>query len=317
MTTASRRTNKAAAKDEVTPEVSENIVPEEIVSDEKVSESTPETVSDETVSTETVDENPANRIPEIFAQNPMFTSLVTQYLSVYDEIASYNKTVIAEKSDSEWTTGKLLAEARKLASPDEGEPNKEIKDVYDIFERISTELAKARKAVVDATAKFKGISLSSVAAERDPAKEEELKEKRVPAIDIGKNMAMMAGLLNDEAASTAIKDFLNKYQLPAVGRDQTRNFAQSGGSTPKYRVRVEVIKDGNVLLTEDGFAKTGLALTQPVFGYERGKALKADKLREAWEAKGNTGEKTVEPVVEFEDNGLTFRITDKKSLPNA
>lgn len=312
--TTNRRGSRSTSP--VKEENVENVeLPEENVSEENVSETTPEENVSEVVSETVEDENPANRIPEIFAANPMFTSLVTQYLSVYDEIAGYNKTVIAEKSDSEWTTGKLLAEARKLASPDEGDPNVDIKSVYDTFERINIELAKARKAVVDATAKFKGISLSSVAAERDPAKEEELKEKRVPAIDIGKNMAMMAGLLNDKEASEAIKDFLGKYQLPAVGRDQSRNFAESGGSTPKYRVRVEVIKNGEVLLTEDGFAKTGLALTQPVFGYERGKALKSDALRTAWESVGNSGDKTVQNVVEFEDNGLLFRITDKKSLP--
>lgn len=310
MTTTSNRATKSTpakstpVKDETVKDetVSENVAPEKVVTEETTQDN----------SSEEIEETPA--LPEIFSQNPMFASLADKYLSVYREIVEYNKTVIAEKSDNEWTTGKLVAEAKKLSSPDEGEPNKDIKVLFDAFEAIQTELAKSRKALIDATAKFKGISLSSVAAERDPAKEEELKNKRVPAVDIGKNMAMMAGLVNDVEASKAIEKFLTDYALPAVGREGTRNFAQAGGSTPKYRVRVEVIKDGNVIFTGDGFAKTALALTQPVFGYERGQALKADKFREVWEASGNNSEQTKKPVVEFGDNGLLYRLTDKKSI---
>jgi hypothetical protein len=288
---------KATADNSVKSEstVSENTTPDNVV--------TPET----TAETET----PKVRVPEVLSANPILADFCKRYLDVLDEIQEYNKEVLAEK-DSEWNAAKVLGKAKEFASPDDASKVKpEIKKVYDAYEKLLTEVANARKAVLDATSKELGVNLSAV-ADRDPATEAPLKEKRKFAVEIGSQLATIAKMTTDEAATSAVNSFLNDNPLPAVGRDQTRSFTSDGsGSTPKFRVNVTVSKDGEVILSESGFTKAALALTKPAFGYERGKSLKADDLRNAWIKAGNTAEKTVQDKVEFNDNNLHFVITKK------
>lgn len=296
-----RAANKAAAnenKDNTTEAVSPETVSDSVVpSDNAVSEDT------------ATEEKP--RIPEALAGNPILAEFCKQYLEIVDEIAAYNKVVLAEK-DSEWNGTKVLSKAKEFATEEDQEKVKpEIKSAFDKYEAALDAVNKARKAVIDVTAKELGINLSSV-VERDKEAEGPLKDKRSRAVEIGKQLSGLAELTTDKNASSAVEEFLKSAPLPAVGRDQTRSFTDGGtGSTPKYRLKVEVIKDGNVLLSEDGITKATLKLTQPVFGYDRGKALKPEDLRKAWEAVGNTPEKTVQERVEFVDNGLTFVMTKK------
>jgi hypothetical protein len=267
---------------------------------------TPDVVAPDTES------KPVSRIPEVIANNNILRDFCQRYLDVYDEITEYNKAVLAER-DSEWNAGKVLEKARELSRPTDKTKtaNETVKAALENFESLVNELARARKNVLDITSKELGISLSAV-ADRDPAVEAPLKEKRKLAIEIANQLGMIAKITNDENASAAVTEFLSKVGMPAIGRDQVRSFTADGaGSTPKYRVSITVSKDDTVLLSEDGFTKTALALTKPTFGYERGKAPKSDVLRAAWEKAGNTPEKTVVSPVEFDDNGLHYVITKK------
>ncbi len=264
-------------------------------------ESTPEVVKPDT------DE----RIPALLAGNSIFGDFCKRYMQVFDEISEYNKAVLAEK-DSEWNANKVLEKAREFARPTDKntEPKSDIKSVLEAWEDLINQTAKARKAVLDATAKELGITLSAT-ADRNPELEAPLKEKRKVAVEIGTQLGMISKMTQDTSAEEAINEFLEKNPLPAIGRDQVRTFGDTGASTPKYRVNIKVYKDGNVLADEAGFTKTALALTKPVFGYERGKAPKSDFLREAWEKAGNTPEKTVTNPVEFTDNDLHYVISKK------
>lgn len=250
------------------------------------------------------------RIPETLSSNSILADFCKQYLSVFDEIANYNKEVLAER-DSEWTAAKVMEKARELGRPTDAnvKPKENVKNALEKFESLVTELAKARKAVLDVTSGELGITLSAT-AERNPELEAPLKEKRKLAVEIGTQLGMIAKMTTDENASSAVEEFLGKNPLPAIGRDQARTFGGDGGkSTPKYRVTVVVTdKDGNEKVKEDGFTKTALALTKL---YERGKAPKSDTLREVWEKAGNTSEKTVQSPVTFEDNNLHYTITKK------
>ena len=262
-------------------------------------------VSEDSVVENTED---ANRIPDVLASNPIFTEFCNRYLAAFDEITEYNKIVLAER-DSEWNSSKVLAKARELGNPDSGDADTDIKPVFDEYEAALTAFNKAKKSLIEKTAEKLGIKMSAV-ADRDPATEGPLKEKRKLATEIGTQLTSIAGMTQDKATSEAVTEFFAKFPMPAIGRDSVRTFGEGSGSTPKYRVLVSVKnKDGQYLLQDEkGFSKTALKLTQPVFGYERGKALKSDKLREAWEGAGNTAEKTtVNPVV-FEDNELTYEI---------
>lgn len=249
------------------------------------------------------------RIPESLSSNSILADFCRQYLSVFDEIANYNKEVLAER-DSEWTAAKVMEKARELGRPTDAnvKPKENVKNALEKFESLVTELAKARKAVLDVTSGELGITLSAT-AERNPELEAPLKEKRKLAVEIGTQLSMIAKMTTDESASSAVEEFLGKNPLPAIGRDQARTFGGDGKSTPKYRVTVTVSdSDGNEKIKEDGFTKTALALTKL---YERGKAPKSDTLREVWEKAGNTPEKTVQSPVTFEDNNLHFVITKK------
>jgi len=270
-----------------------------------------EDTTSEATATENGEATEKNRIPNLLANNSILGEFCKKYLGIFDEIAEYNKAVLAEK-DSEWNANKVMEKAREFSRPTDKntKPNADVKKLLDAYENLINETARARKAVLDATSKELGITLSAT-ADRNPEMEAPLKEKRKVAIEIGTQLSMIAKMTSDENASSAVTEFLASNPLPAIGRDQTRSFGDDGKSTPKYRVKVEVSKDGNVLLSEDGFTKAALALTKPVFGYERGKAPKSDSLRGAWEKAGNTPEKTVQDTVEFEDNGLHFKITKK------
>ena len=252
------------------------------------------------------------RISEVVYQNPILVDFFRQYLSVVDEIDGYNKEVLAEK-DSEWPTVKILERARELGTPADAnvKPDVDIKNALTEWENLVTKVNLAKRKVLELTAKNIGITLTAT-AERNPEVEAPMKERRSLAVAIGSQLEMMVKMLHDEDLKTAIVDFLKNNDLPAIGRDQVRTFGTDEKATPKYRVTVAVVnKDGEELLSADGFTKAALALTKSTFGYERGKAPKSEDLRNAWEKAGNSGDKTVANPVVFEDNNLTFTITKK------
>lgn len=265
----------------------------------------------EVTETETV-ETEVNRIPSLLVDNVILGGICKQYLDIFDEIAKYNKEVLQEKS-SDWTQAKVLEKSRELGRPADpkAKPHADIRKALEAYENAVDALNFARKDLVAVTATELGITLSAT-AERNPEIEAPLKEKRKVAVEIGSQLTMISKLTNDEKASAAVNEFLENNPLPAIGRNQAHAFSDGGKTTPKYRVTVKIVKDGNVLLEESGFTKTALALTGPVFGYDRGKAPSAETLREAWEKAGNSAENpgAVSPV-EFEDNNLHYTITKK------
>lgn len=269
-----------------------------------------EKISSETSVVDTPEaEKEVNRIPETLADNPILSEFCKRYLDVLDEIAKYNEEVLAEK-DAEWNPSKVLEKSKELANPTDANvpANADIKAARDEWEKIVGQAALARKKVIETTAKALGITLT-VTTERDAETEEGLKQKRKLAVAIGTQLSTIAEMTTDKDASAAVTTFFEKNPLPAIGRDQVRSFGSDGKSTPKYRVHITVSdKDGNVKVSEDGFTKTALAL--PKY-YERGKALKSETLRKAWEAAGNTPEKTLVDPVEFDDNDLHFVIKKK------
>jgi hypothetical protein len=289
-------TNKTAPKSTPTPKKDETVV---------VDEKTP--LQDDVK----VEETPKNRIPEYLANNPIFAEFCKRYLETFDDISKYNKSVLASK-DSQWTTTKILEKAREMARPTEAgkEPNKNVLKALEDFERLINEMNVARRAVVDAASKELGIS-TVVTDARDPEKEAPLKEARKTAVELGKQLNLIADMTQDKKSSDEITKFLTDFPLPAIGRDQVHTFGGDTKATPKYRLSIKVAKGDEVLMEGEGITKTALALSNPKFGYERGKSLSADELRKAWESAGNSSENTVQPTVEFTDNGLTFTLTKK------
>jgi hypothetical protein len=248
------------------------------------------------------------RIPTALAKNSILADFCRQYLNVVDEIAEYNKEVLAER-DSEWNASKVLEKARSLGRPEDGsDGNADIKTALENYESAVTALALARRSVLDVTSGVLGINLSAV-SERNPETEGPLKDKRKLANEIGTQLSMIAKMTTDERASSSVNEFLEANPLPAVGRDQARTFGGDEKATPKYRVNVVVTnKDGQTVVSEAGFTKAALALTKH---YERGQAPKSDALRSAWEKAGNTSDNTVVNPVEFDDNELHFTISKK------
>lgn len=257
---------------------------------------------------EVIEETPVSRIPKYLEENSIFGEFCKRYLAVVDEIAEYNKEVLAEKS-AEWSTVKVLEKSKELASPDDAnvKPNEEVKAARDAWEKLVGEAALAKRMVLEATAKALGITLTAT-RERNEETEAPLKEKRKLAVAIGTQLSGIAEMTTDKNASEAVTEFFAKNMLPAIGRDQTRTFGDDTKATPKYRVDITVSRDGETLINEAGFTKTSQALTKY---YERGTAPKAEFLRSAWEKAGNTPEKTVVSPVEFTDNGLLFSIAKK------
>lgn len=249
---------------------------------------------------------PVSRIPEALAENPILDEFCKQYLVTVDEILAYNKQVLAEKT-AEWNAHKVMEKAREFARPtDKSEADEEILKALKEYEAAQDAYNLARRSVLDATANKLGITLSAT-ADRNPEIEAPLKEKRKTAHVIGTQLKTIADMTSNEKASAAVEEFLSKYELPMIGRDQTHSFGDSGKATPKYRVTVVVTdSDGKELLSEKGFTNTAMALTK---FYERGKALKSETLREVWEKAGNTPEETKTSPVEFNDNDLHFVIT--------
>jgi hypothetical protein len=296
MTSPAKNTAKnAPAKpaDKVTPEI--------VKDDAPVVEAPKEETSKE--------ETPAERIPTALVNNPILAEFCNQYLKVVDEISKYNKEILsAEKS--EWNVPKVLDKARELGRPTDAsvKANESILSALKVWEESVNAMNRAKRAVVDATSKELGITLSAT-AERDPAIEAPMKDRRKLANEIGTQLSIIANMTNDTSATAAVNAFLEKNPLPAIGRDQVRTFGGNEKATPKYRVNVRVTDaDGNVKVDEAGFTKASFALTK---FYPRGEGIKSDKLREVWEAAGNNADSTTSPTVEFTDNDLHFVITKK------
>jgi hypothetical protein len=264
------------------------------------------------VETDEVDDSAA-KLNELLSGNQILSEFTKKYLVIYKEIAEYNKSVLAAK-DSEWNVGKVMTKAQEFAKPEPNsgiKPVDEIADLVKAYEDLVIQVAQAKRAVIERTSKELGISLSNT-AERDPIKEEELKQKRVVAVQLGTQLSSIATMISDKNISDGVTEFLTKNPLPSVGRASSHTFAGDGAkSTPKYRVKVAIYKDGTLLEEFDGFSKTALNLSNSKFGYARGQAPKADKLRSAWESAGNNADTTVQPTVEFDDNGLHFVLTKK------
>ena len=298
-TTGRSRSNRTSSKPEDT---------EKIETPDTESENVQDSVSTETPETENV-ETEKPRIPEGFDTNPIIKTFAEDYLKKSDLIAEYNKSVL-QRNDSEWNAKKVLDKSKEFASPDD--PSKivqNVKTARDAFEAAAAELSKKRAELIAITAKELGIELSST-AERDPEKEEQLSEERKVAIVLGEQLKMMATVSPDKSFNTMVEEFLAANPLPAIGRDQVRSFSETKGTTPKYRVTITVTnKDGHELVKEKGFTKTALTVSKH---YPRGEGIKADKIRQAWEAAGNTADKTVVEPVEFIDNDLTFSIVKTK-----
>lgn len=272
---------------------------------EKEINETPETV--ETPETEN------DKLIAYLSSNPILADFTKKYLDIYNKISEYNAEVLAAK-DSEWNVVKVMAKATEFAKPAPGsgiKPNDDIASLMKTYEQLLIDVARAKKAVVDATAKELGITLSAT-SDRDPVREETLKEERSVGVVLGKRLNDISEMFSDKEMSAAIAEFLVKNPLPAVGRQSSHSFSGADAkASPKYRVKVEVFKGDEKLEEFDSFSKAGVSLSNPKFGYERGKSLKADAFREAWEAAGNNSEKTVQSVVKFEDNGLTYVLTKK------
>lgn len=275
---------------------------------EEVTENTE--VSEPAENSEVVEEVSTNRVPELLSSSPIFNNFCEQYLNASDEIAKYNKAVLAEK-DAEWTPSKVVLKAREITSPEDASVpvNEEIKKAIDILDELIAQQAAARQNVIKLAAAELGITLATT-VERNSETEAPLKEKRKLAHAIGKQLSDLGDMSGMPEFKSAINEFLAKNPLPQVGRDQVSNFNESStGGTPRYRVTVTVKdSDGKVLVSEDGFTKTALKL--PKY-YDRGESPKADKLRAAWESAGNAPGKTVQSEVEFTDNGMTYTISAK------
>ncbi len=291
---------------------SADTAPEETVVEETVVvEDNPTEVSEtENENVSFVEEETVPEYPEAFAENPLVLSIAQKYKGIVNEISEYNKKVLAEK-DSEWNASKLLKKALEMASPeDANDINENVKTAHAEFERIAAEYANARQNLISVTANELGVSLSTVAEQRDEAAEAPLKEKRATAVTIVKQLQAMTEVYNDDNFKNAVATFLSNNGLPAIGRDQVRSFNESGtAGTPKYRVSITITnKDGEVLMDGEGFSKTAIALSKPVFGYERGKKPSSDTLRETWEKLG--GPNSSEDI-SFEDNELTYTVHKK------
>lgn len=266
----------------------------------------------ETEETE-ITETETSRVPDVLASNPILADFANKYLEVVDLISEYNEGVL-KAAKSEWTNAKLSEEGKKLARPDDPKvkPHAELKKFLVAMENAQEALNFARKDFFDAVANELGVVRDNV-VERDLEKEADLKNKRTTATVIGTQLGQIASLTSDASAASAVSEFLKANELPAVGRNSSTSFGGEGGSkgAPRYRVSVKVEKNGVTLLDKgEGFTKTAAMLSKPEFGYERGKSLKAEDLRGAWEKAGNSGDnpKAV-PEVVFEDNGLTYTLT--------
>lgn len=242
-----------------------------------------------------------DRIPKLLSEQAIFLEFLSKYLEGYDEVSEYNTRVLGNK-DSEWNSYKILEEARKLARPTSGEANANVKDALTVWENLVNEMNRAKQNVIQATAKELGIEYSA-GSERDPEVEVALKEKRKTAINIGEQLTKIADMSMDKNLKEEIVSFLKTYEMPAVGRNQTHSFEVDGSAkTPKYRIKVTVSRNDEVVLEADGITK--LVQSLPKF-YERGKSPKADVFRKAWESAGNNIDETKTPTVSFKDDSVT------------
>lgn len=262
---------------------------------------------EETVSP--VEETETETVPELLNSNPIFAAMCSRYLDIAKSLAEYNASVLSEK-DSEYSPRNLINKAQELGNPTDAnvKANEAIKTALNEWEELVIKARQARANLIEVTAKELGIAAPTT-VERDPEVEAKLRDDRKTAFEIGTQLKMIVGFTNDQNTTDVVMNFLEQNPLPAVGRDQSRNFAAEAVNTPKYRVTVTAVNgNGDEVVRESGFSKAAQALSK---FYDRGQGIKPDALRTVWESAGNTPEKTVQDSVTTEDNGLTITITKK------
>lgn len=257
-----------------------------------------------------VEENAKDsRIPAF--PNEFMVNVATSYLKAVDEISAHNAKYLKPPSDDPNTMSitKLVSVGSKEFSEDP-----DLKDNLTEISNLQTRLKELREGTAKIVAQKKGVKVSSEPEEAPAEVIESLKAVHKDAQSTARIFGEMADKNFDPDATDLIKEFLAKYPLPTVGRNQTWSAVKTGESatTPKYRVKVSASTvEGETVFTDvSGFSKTIQQIAKMKL-HGKGKDSKAptsDNFREAWEGAGNSMTKTVQNTVSFTHDGIVYTI---------
>jgi hypothetical protein len=286
-----------------------------------------ETSETEAESTEEEEDEEAEANP-LTGTNPFpgfMSGFATKILEANSQISAHNveMTKLAAMAKSAGMSSyQVLSEAKKLARPveDDTKPNAQILTLLEAYEKAQETLNSARSSLVATTAKSLGVDLAQEAPEPDKDIVEALKVARKSAVAIAKQLVDMASNANpNDPSRKELEAWLAANPILVIGSDRVLDVTDATSGLARYRVDVTASINGQTLTvgTEEfkgakGFTKAA-QLASKSGKHKRGESPDRDDFRKAWEAAGNTPDKTVQSTVDFTKDEVTYRLVKRPS----
>lgn len=233
--------------------------------------------------------------------NDVVAGMANDMLAEIQAVSAFNaKYMEPERDPNAPTQAKMVTQARDETTP-------EILELVNKYDAALTAVNQARETLANSMARKLGVTLAREVPKPEDVELTQVKSQRQRAVDIAKVLEKMASL----TAAEGVAEFLKANPIPEVLRKGSYDPTAETSGTPKYRVTVTATRDGQEILTRtDGQGFTKAAQYSRKF-HEKDKALAAPDFRKAWEAAGNTVEKTVQSPVTFEHDGVQYSISKR------
>lgn len=245
--------------------------------------------------------------------NKLLESMVSTYLAAVDEIRQHNATYLVDApADRDAPTPNKLLGKAKEEGRDEDVEDSELDKLLTAYQNAWDAVSSTKLAVAKYYAAKHGIELAPEAPKADESEVDALKEQRKAAVKVAKLLNDITENLDDKTTTSTLETFLTDYSLPEVGRKAEWSATDKSVGTPKYRVQVKAVRNGESLLDDkegSGFAKAAQYIAK--HHEKRADAPTANDFRAAWEAKGNQPGETKQATVEFEREGIVYTMTAK------
>jgi hypothetical protein len=247
-----------------------------------------------------------------FDGNYILAGVFSDYQKVVEKIREHNDKYSGKVIDENaYTPSKAMREAK-----DARESDNRAEALLSAWEAANDAVADAKLAIARYMSDKTGKSLAADLAKPDDEELKALREDRRHAVALATSLATLADFTRNESAKSEVTDALEAFPLPSIGgsADATSGWVatRENASTPKYRTIVTATVNGTEKFKVNGFtAATNSARSL----HSRANGPAAKDFRKAWEDAGNRPGKTVQSVVTFTHENVTYAITEapKKS----
>lgn len=246
-------------------------------------------------------DNPVDRLTETVR------GMMEQYLGHVQAINEFNVPFLADEptDDSKFTVRKGMATAKEWAERNKN-ADTTAQELLSDYQTALDSVQDARRKVAEYVAKSLGVTLTVEREKPDADAVQEIGTKhRKPAKDLLELLAQLGKYSPSDGP--IINEILEANPLPQVGRRGSLSVGDES-STPKYRIKITVEKEGKIVQDGEGITKTLMVLNSKKNTIHSNKenVPTADQFRKAWES----GDKE-NPVKFTTTDDVTYTISKK------